>query len=173
MFSLHHQCIHAVLLIKSLARSNIDQTLYCGVQCAFASCSWTQGRIQHGFCSQGTRSGTDWGLNQQWLQKLPVHAHIGGLAFLFPQAPQMPAISISTKYEPLIWKKEIIHGEGYTKDIRPCFVREGVQFFFNVSAFSMSVVATIIFGTTCNSSYLLVYYLGKIPVKNLTRIQLL
>lgn len=45
--------------------------------------------------------------------------------------------------------------------------------FFTVSAFSMSVVAAIIFGTTCNSSYLLTSNLAESPVKNLTRIQLL
>lgn len=47
-----------------------------------------------------------------------------------------------------------------------------VCIFFTVSAFSMSVVVAIIFGTTCNSSYLLTYYLAESPVKNLTRIQL-
>lgn len=41
----------------------------------------------------------------------------------------MPTISISTKSEPLIRRKEIIRGEGYAKDICPCFVSEGVQFF--------------------------------------------
>lgn len=126
---LHHQCIHAVLFIKSLARSNIDQTLYYGVPLV------AEGRAEFstGFCSLGTGSGTDWGLNQQWLQKLPAHVHMAGLAFLFPQAHQMPTISISTKSEPLIWRKEIIHGEGYTKDICPCFFSEGVQFFYSVS----------------------------------------
>lgn len=82
-----------------------------------------------GLCGQWPRSGTDWGLNWQRLQKLPVHALTGGLAFFFPQAHQMPTISISTKSEPFVWRKEIIHGEGCTKDICPCFVSEGVQFF--------------------------------------------
>lgn len=80
--------------------------------------------------SQGQKSGTDWGRNKQRLQKIPVHVHMGALAFLFPQAQQRPTISISTKAEPLIWREEIIHGEGSTKDIYPCFVSEAVQFFF-------------------------------------------
>lgn len=37
----------------------------------------------------------------------------------------------------------------------------------------MSVVEAIIFGTTCNSSYLLTSNLAESPVKNLIRIQLL
>lgn len=85
----------------------------------------------------------------------------------------MPTVSISTKSEPLTRRKEIIRGEGYAKDICPCFVREGMQFFLLCQPSPMSVVVAIIFGTTCNSSYLLTYYLAKSPIKNLTRIQLL
>lgn len=127
MFCLRHQFIPTVLLIKSLAGLSIDQALYYGLQCAFASCSWRQGRIQH--CIPWSGDKKQYRLNRQWLQKFPVHVHTGELAFLFPQAHQMPRISIGNKSEPRIWKKEIINGEGYTKDICPCFVSENVKFF--------------------------------------------
>lgn len=125
-------CIISAFMLSCSSNHWLGQTLiklYYGVPLV------AEGRAEFstGFCSPGTGSGTDWGLNQQWLQKLPAHVHMAGLAFLFPQAHQMPTISISTKSEPLIWRKEIIHGEGYTKDICPCFFSEGVQFFYSVS----------------------------------------
>lgn len=52
---LDNQCIRAVLLIKSLSRSNIDQTLSCGLQYAFAACSWRQGRIQPWILQSGDK----------------------------------------------------------------------------------------------------------------------
>lgn len=134
-------CILSTFMLSCWLNHCLGQTLIklCTVVCSIFCCLQLEAGQNSALnpvtlpCSQGTRSGTDWGLNQQRLQKLPVHAHMGGLAFLFPQAHQMPTISISTKSEPLIWRKEIIHGEGYTKDICPCFVSEGVHFFYSVS----------------------------------------
>lgn len=62
-----------------------------------------------------------------------VCVHVRGLAFLSPQPQQMPAIVSSTKSGHLIWKKEIIYGEGYTKDTCLCFFRKGVRFFYDFS----------------------------------------
>lgn len=49
---------------------------------------------------------------------------------------------------------------------------ERVCDFFMISAFSTSVLVVIIFGTMCNSTYLLTCNLAESLVKNLTRIQL-
>lgn len=130
-------CIISAFMLSCWLNHWLGQTLIrlCAVVCSTLLLLAAGGRagFSPGSCSQGMRSGTDWGLNQQWLQKLPVHVQMGGLAFLFPQAHQIPTISISTKSEPLIWRREIIHGEGDTKDICPCFVSEGLQFFYSVS----------------------------------------
>lgn len=61
--------------------------------------------------------------------------HVEGLAFLFPQAHQMPTVIISTKSGCLIQRKEIIYVEGYIKGICPCFVRESVLFFLILNDF--------------------------------------
>lgn len=57
MFFLHHQYIYAVVLIESLARSNIDQALCCALQYALAAGG--RAGFSPGSCCQGMRSGTD------------------------------------------------------------------------------------------------------------------